>query len=583
MFYNFKDYLNDPKKLMERNFNYSYDDYYGFNKILKKSFEFINNDCDFDSFIEDELKEVIGKEILFGGSFIEVTKQKLKECIIKSSLTCDFEVVMKNIKRWSNGYELYYIIPVCGISLSPIDILDNVSLITLDELSCCRLKMNTIKNIKESKDVAECFLKIRIGKYRLVNKDDINTLDHERNRYYADFKKVTDTLQYIVPLLPVITGVGCIPYYESIFFIDGFYYDEYSIIDTPDFLRRLQNINYRSIQIVSEKDINVDIVKKYLQFPDNIKKDLIPAFEYYNKYLLCFQNQYADAAIFLRIALESLLIDGYGNKKFQVSHRSAYLLNSSIKEVNKCTDNYFKINVYRFSALYSMTSTFIHGDESYDSNSIGLGYQSISQGYLESLRLSIQEIFINYINLLSSQLSNIENKKYYNDIIFKESIKKIKENSSCKQNKCIESKEYIQKFIDELFCYEKFDKYSRDRYMLFKLLLDRVEEKIYDYNSGADNGKLGFKDLKYKPINFDKLRDSSKRFITGILSNYYSEIGEGNNVPSWIKSYIAGPSDKWINLNDESIPPTFDTSNVDKYYAIRKLLPTAIRISLDAR
>lgn len=584
MFYNFKDYLNDSKKIVEHNLNYNYDDYFTFNKILDDSYKFIINDYDFDLFIENELNELLDKKILWGSSFIEITKQKLKECIIKGALTNDFDSTIKRIKLWLSGYNQYYIIPLYGTcAVNKIYISDNISLINLNDLPCCRLKMEMVKKRSDGQSWVECFLKIKIGNYQLVNKLDKAGLICESNKFYTDFEIVNNTLKYIFPFLPVIIGSGCIPYHETIFLIDNFYYDNHSIIDSPDFLRRLQNINHKYICMVDETNINIDIVNKYLALPDNIKCNLIPALEYYNKYLLCYESQYADAAIFLRIALETLLLEGYdGAKKFQVSHRAAYLLNYNNEIINNCSNNGFKIDVYRFSALYSITSTFIHGDESYDSSSMGFGYTSVSQGYISNLVPSIRKIFVNYINTLIINLHKVEGKEYYNDIIFRSIIRKIKDNSACdksEENKCIFSDYYIQKFINELLAYEGSNEYLKDRYMLFKLLNDKLNGKIYKYKTKPSIDPNPFNDITVKPLKFDDLMESSKRFITATLADYYDKI-ECADVPRWIIDYTASTDDDWITLNDEIVPPSFDISKVARHYATRKLLPTAVMVSV---
>lgn len=579
MFFDFKDYLNDPKKIIGYNLDYNYSDFNSFNYMLEESFGFILNNSDFDLFIEKELENILDKRIYWGNTSIELSKQKIKECIIKHSLTHDFNSTVNTIRQWANGYNLYYIIPVYGILIhNEIHITDNISLISSDILPCCRLKMDMIKRRKENQSYAECFLKIKIGNYRILDKSDKEGYLSQSNKYFTDFETTTKALKYIFPLLPVIVGAGCIPYHEAIFFIDGFYYDNYSIIEAPDFLKRMQNTNYKYICIINDDDIRNDIVNKYFSLPDKIKNDLVPAFEYYNKYLLCKENQYADAAIFLRIALETLLLDGYGKKKFQVSHRAAYLLNTDIGLVHKCSDNGFKREVYRFSALYSMTSTFVHGDESYDSSSIGFGYTTVSQGFLSGLLPSIRKLFINYIDIIINNLHQIVGKEYYNDFIFKNTISSIKNNSVCNEKICIESDENIIKFINELLVYEESNEYSKDRYMLFKLFNDKLAEKIYNYKSGFTQVPDPFKDLASKPANFDGLRESSKRFITAALSHYYCEIGY-IGFPSWISNYVATIDDIWINLNDEVVSSKFDFSNIAKHFADRKLFPTAMSVS----
>ena len=146
MFFDFKDYLNDPKKIIGYNLDYNYSDFNSFNYMLEESFGFILNNSDFDLFIEKELENILDKRIYWGNTSIELSKQKIKECIIKHSLTHDFNSTVNTIRQWANGYNLYYIIPVYGILIhNEIHITDNISLISSDILPCCRLKMDMIK------------------------------------------------------------------------------------------------------------------------------------------------------------------------------------------------------------------------------------------------------------------------------------------------------------------------------------------------------------------------------------------------------------------------------------------------------
>lgn len=581
MLYDFKEYLNDTKKTIEYGLNYTFDSLNDFHSILERVFGFINNSSDFDLFLETELADILDKRILWGDTPVDLSKQKIKECIIKHSLTHSFDSAIEKIRQWLDGYDLYYIVPICGIfTHDVISLTDKISLISIEHLQSCRLKMDMINRMNSNLSWAECFLKIKIGNYKLISKSNQEEFRLVREQYNNDFEDATKTLKYIFPILPVVVGNGCIPHREAIYLIDGLYYDNQSIVNAPEFLQRLQNTNYKYISGTNENNVCIEIINQYLSLPDNIKNNLIPAFEYYNKYLLCYNTHYADAAIFLRIALETLLLDGFGPKKFQVSHRAAYLLNSNIGTVCNCNDNGFKDDVYRFSALYSMTSTFIHGDDSYDPSSVGFGYTSVSQGYLSSLTSPVRRIIVNYIRALEVQSPQITNEKYYNDYIFEGKIETIKRNSTCDDKKCIEFKNYIEKAINELLSYEA-NGYSKDRYMLFKLFNDKLEEKSYDYARSVRNGKNPdphpFKDLSNKPVRFDSIRESSKRFLTAVLENYYKRI-ECTDVPNWITDYKAVASDTWINLNDEVVLREIDTSGVAKHYADRKLFPTAMRM-----